>query len=477
MTPMNVSPLSIGIDASRIAAARRTGTERYTYEVIAALARVDRRSTYTLYTNGMPPALPPLGPNVALRSIPMPRLWTHARLGLELIVRPPDVLFVPAHVVPLAHPPASVVTIHDLGYLAFPQAHTPRRRLELELTTRWSLRAARLTIAISQATKDDLVRRYGADPARVRVVHHGLGDAFRPVENPLVIAAARERHGIAPRYLLYVGTLQPRKNLERLIDAFALVADRPELTGIQLVIVGGRGWLSEGIERRIAQHGLTKRVRLSGYLPDEDLPALLSGALAFVFPSLYEGFGMPVLEAMACGAPVLTSNTSSLPEVAGDAALLVNPTDPEEIAAGIARMASDGGLRAKLYARGLARAATFTWDRCARETLAVLRECAEVNHHPPKGGGFALALPTSRHPSSTARLRVPCRANPAAVAYSNPKLVMKRSRAFRRPYPAKALTPRNNPKRIAIGQRLRPSPFSPPEASPAEPARFRCSRT
>jgi glycosyltransferase involved in cell wall biosynthesis len=182
---------------------------------------------------------------------------------------------------------------------------------------------------------------------------------------------------VAQRYLLYVGTVQPRKNLERLIDAFALVADRPELAGVQLVIAGGRGWLSEGVERRAAERGLAGRVRLSGYLPDADLPALLSGALAFVFPSLYEGFGMPVLEAMACGAPVLTSTTSSLPEVADDAALLVDPSDTAAIAAGIARLAADGGLRADLYARGLARAAAFTWDRCARETLAVLRESAE----------------------------------------------------------------------------------------------------
>ncbi|NTW03942.1 MAG: glycosyltransferase family 4 protein, partial [Oscillochloris sp.] len=350
---MNVSAFSIGIDASRIAVTRRTGTERYTYELIAALARADRRSSYTLYTNGLPPALPPLGPNVSLRNIPLPRMWTYARLGPELARHPPNVLFVPAHVVPLIYPQATVVTIHDLGYLAFPQAHTSRRRLELHLTTRWSLHAARLTIAVSQATKDDLVRRYGANPARIRVVHHGLSGAFRPVENPLEIVAAQERHGVAPRYLLYVGTLQPRKNIERLIDAFARVAGRPELNGVQLVIAGGRGWLSEGIEHRAAAHGLAERVHLSGYLPDEDLPALLSGALAFVFPSLYEGFGMPVLEAMACGTPVLTSTTTSLPEVAGNAALLVDPSDIDAIAAGIVRLASDPVLRAQLRARGL----------------------------------------------------------------------------------------------------------------------------
>jgi glycosyltransferase involved in cell wall biosynthesis len=358
----------IAIDASRVSVAERTGTERYSYELLAALARVDRWNSYTLYTNGLPAALPPLGPNFALRSIPLRRLWTHARLGPALAGDRPDLLFVPAHVVPLVHPP-SVVTIHDLGYLSFPAAHTARRRLELHLTTRWSLRAARQVIAISQATKDDLLRHYGADPARVSVVHHGLSAGFRPAEPPAV-AAARARHGLAAPYLLYVGTVQPRKNLQRLIEAFALVA--AEYADLSLVIAGRRGWLTEAIERRAGQLGLASRVRFLGYLPDEDLPALLSGAAAFVFPSLYEGFGMPVLEAMACGAPVLTASDSSLPEVAGDAALLVDPTDVHAIAAGLRQIVGDERLRADLRARGLARAAAFTWERCARETLAVL---------------------------------------------------------------------------------------------------------
>lgn len=362
----------IGIDASRIAVAERTGTERYSYELIAALARIDRRRRYTLYTNGLPAALPPLGPNFALRSLPLRRLWTHARLGPELARRPPDVLLVPSHVVPLLHPAESVVTIHDLGYLAFPEAHTARRRIELHLTTRWSLRAARRVIAISQATKDDLVRHYGADPARIRVVHHGLSAGFRPAE-PERIAEAQARYGIDQPYLLYVGTIQPRKNLARLIEGFA-AAGAGVGPRTLLVIAGRRGWLSAPIERRAAELGVEDRVRFVGYVPDDDLPALLSGALAFVFPSLYEGFGMPVLEAMACGAPVLASRSSALPEVAGDAALLVDPLDPAAIAAGLARLASDADLRADLRARGLARAAAFTWERCAAETLGVLLE-------------------------------------------------------------------------------------------------------
>jgi glycosyltransferase involved in cell wall biosynthesis len=368
--------LRIGIDASRAMLAERTGTERYSYELIAALARINRRDPITLYTNGLPPALPPLGPNVTLRSIPLRRFWTHARLGPAAWRDRPGVLFVPAHVIPAIHPPACVVTLHDLGYLAFPETHTARRRLELHLTTRWSLHAARRVIAISGTTRDDLVRHYGADPARITVVHHGLSDAFRPAD-PALIAEARARYALPANYLLYVGTIQPRKNLARLIAAFAQAQAAPDAPpDLHLVIAGRRGWLTEQIERQAAEIGIGQRVRFLGYLPDADLPGVLSGALAFTFPSLYEGFGMPVLEAMACGTPVLSANTSALPEVAGDAALLVDPHDTGAIAAGLVRLVSEPELRAKLRSRGLDHAATFTWERCARATLEVLRAAA-----------------------------------------------------------------------------------------------------
>jgi glycosyltransferase involved in cell wall biosynthesis len=389
----------IGIDISRIAVAARTGTEHYTYELLAALARRDRRTRYTLYCNQPPAALPPLGPNFVLRRIPFPRLWTHLRLSVELIRRAPDALFVPAHVLPLGAPLRrrmySVVTIHDLGYLRFPDAHTPAQRLYLRLSTLWSARAASRLIAVSAATRDDLIRLARVPPEKIAVVHHGLAARFRPVEDAAVITTAQERYGIRSPYFLYVGTIQPRKNLLRLIEAYAQATgsgsqvagsigddgSRRATCDVRLVIAGKRGWLSESIERRAAELGVAERVHFAGYVADDDLPALLSGALAFVFPSLYEGFGMPVLEAMACGAPVLTSNTSSLPEIAGDpsagagqaAALLVAPEDTAAIADGLARLATDPGLRAALRARGLARAAAFTWDRCAEETLAVLR--------------------------------------------------------------------------------------------------------
>ncbi len=366
--------MHIGFDASRVALAQRTGTERYSYELLAALARIDRSNAYTLYCNGLPATLPPLGPNFALRSIPAPRLWTHLRLGPSVLLQPPDVLFVPAHVIPLLHPRASVVTIHDLGYLLFPAAHTAARRLELRLTTLWSTRAARHLIAISQATRAALVQRYRVDPAKISVVYHGLAPWFRPIDDPAQAHIVRERYGIGPHpYFLYVGTVQPRKNLQRLIAAFA-AADLPSTT--HLLIAGKRGWLTEAIERQAHSAGVKERVRFTGYVADADLPALLSEALAFVFPSLYEGFGMPVLEAMACATPVLTSSTSALPEVAGDAALLVDPSDTQAIAAALTRLAHNPDLRAALRERGRQRAAQFTWERCATETLQVLTSTA-----------------------------------------------------------------------------------------------------
>jgi glycosyltransferase involved in cell wall biosynthesis len=383
--------MQIGIDASRIAVAARTGTEHYTYELLAALARHDRRNCYTLYCNQAPAVLPPLSANFRLRRIPFPRLWTHARLSAELLLSAPDTLFVPAHVLPLGAPlprrMRTVVTIHDLGYLHFPAAHAPAHRLYLRVSTLWSARAATRLIAVSGATRDDLVRFAGARPDKITIVHHGLSERFRPAADPEVVKQAQERYRIRAPYFLYIGTVQPRKNLERLIEAFARLREirdwRLEIDGqvdnlqspisnLNLVIAGKRGWLTEAIERRAAELGVADRVVFTGYVADEDVPALLGGALAFVFPSLYEGFGMPILEAMACGAPVLASNTSSLPEVAGDAALLVDPTDTGAIAAGMARLAADAGLRGEMRARGLARAAHFTWDRCAEETLAVL---------------------------------------------------------------------------------------------------------
>lgn len=365
----------IGIDISRIALAARTGTEQYTYELLTALATLDRHTAFILYVNSMPPGLPPLGPNFRLRQIAFPRIWTHLRLSAEILAQPPDVLFIPAHVIPLAMPLARhtrpVVTIHDLGYLHFPEAHTAAQRLQLRLTTRWSARIARHIIAISEATRQDLTHLASVPSDKISVIPHGVSTRFTPIEDSARLQAVRERYGIRSDYILYLGTLQPRKNLPRLIEAFARALPAlPRHT--QLVLAGKKGWLAGPILERASQLGISERVHFTGYVEDRDLTALLSGASLFTLPSLYEGFGMPVLEAMACGVPVLCSQTSALPEVAGDAALLVDPCDTQAIADGIAELINNPSLRQQLRERGLTRAAHYTWERCARATLAVL---------------------------------------------------------------------------------------------------------
>jgi glycosyltransferase involved in cell wall biosynthesis len=225
-------------------------------------------------------------------------------------------------------------------------------------------------IAISGTTRDDLVRHEGISPAKITVVHHGHGRHFQPAASA-AIEMVRQRYTLAGPYLLFVGTLQPRKNLERLLAAFDRVAaSEPSLT---LVLVGAIGWQPERLTNALGALAARDRVKVLGFVDDADLPPLMSGALALAFPSLYEGFGLPALEAMACGTPVLTSTTSSMPEVVGDAGLLVDPLDVNAISAGLTRLVRDDALRAGLRQRGLARAATFTWERAARETLAVLR--------------------------------------------------------------------------------------------------------
>ncbi|MBC8249028.1 MAG: glycosyltransferase family 4 protein [Anaerolineales bacterium] len=374
----------IGIDASRSVAQERTGTENYSLNLIRHLLALQSEHRYRLYFNRAPsfdllatcnlrsfaqaqdrPA------TCNLRIMPFPRLWTHLRLSWEMARRPPDLLFVPAHVLPIVHPRRSVVTIHDLGYLYYPQAHRLLDRLYLDLSTRYNARAATRLIADSSATKQDLIERYGSEPDKITVVYPGYDEAtFQTVRDEKAIRAVKAKYDIVGDYILFVGTLQPRKNLTRLIEAFSNI--QYPISNIQLLIAGKKGWLYEKIFRQVEELGLEGRVVFTGYVAEGDLPALLSGARLFVFPSLYEGFGLPVLEAMACGTPVVCSNASSLPEVAGDAAVLVDPLDVEELAAAMERVLGDEKLRAGLIERGFEQAKKFSWEKCAHETLGVL---------------------------------------------------------------------------------------------------------
>ena len=377
----------IGIDASRVNVTARTGTETYSREVIAHLVPLaaERGHRLRLYARApLPPQVLGLSAwpdHVHMHVIPLPRLWTHVALAASLWHAPPDVLFIPAHVIPLLPPDnlPIVVTVHDLGYEHFPHAHPRGQRAYLRWSTRHNIRRAAHILADSQATAQDLTNLYGVPPEKITVIYPG----YRPPEllpRAEDIENVRLRYGLTTPYFLYVGTIQPRKNLIRLMDAFARVLDVPLTTRsghslplpVHLALAGKPGWLAEEILERARKPDLRQRVRLLGYVPDADLPALMAGAVALVFPSLYEGFGFPVLEAQALGVPVLTSTTSSLPEVAGDAAHLVPPQDTDAIADGMRRLLDDPILRQRLADKGRANVQRFSWQQTATRILDIL---------------------------------------------------------------------------------------------------------
>jgi len=366
----------IGIDVSRATIPQRTGTENYTLYLVRALLDLDRTNRYRLYFRTPPEAgLFEQSERVEWQVMPCARLWTHVRLAWEMLLRPPDVLFVPAHVLPLISRARSVVTVHDLGYRYYPEAHPFGSRVYLEVSTRWSAHLAQRVIADSEATRRDLIAFLGVDPSRISVAYPAGARSMAPVTDAALLSEIQERYGTGPRYFLYVGTLQPRKNLATLVRAFAsLVRGGALAPEVRLVLAGKQGWLPDELAHALEEADLGDRVVLPGYVPDADLAALLSGAIAFVLPSWYEGFGLLVLEAMACLTPVICSNVSSLPEVAGDAALLFDPHDMGALARAMGRVYRDADLRRALVSRGQARAATFDWQRCARQVLTVLQQ-------------------------------------------------------------------------------------------------------
>ena len=268
-----------------------------------------------------------------------------------------------------------VVTVHDLSFVRHPESHPKERLDHLARYLPATLERATHVITDSETVRREAIAHFGLDPARVTAIHLGVSPSFAP-RTPQQTHATLAKHGLEHRrYVLSVGTLEPRKNLAAAIRAWAAL---PEATraGLPLVIAGMKGWLSDALEKLITQLEAQGVIRFLGFVPQDDLPLLYAGALAFVYPSRYEGFGLPVVEAMASGVPVITSDASCLPEVAGDAALLVAPDDDAALGQALARMLQDTSLRTDLAARGRARAARFTWTRCAEETVAVYRAAA-----------------------------------------------------------------------------------------------------
>ncbi|MEE9615879.1 MAG: glycosyltransferase family 1 protein [Anaerolineae bacterium] len=351
---------------------RSAGVHQYIHHLLLHLGQADGRLRYTvLLGEGVLP------PDIALTSLrsrwPTSRAavrvlweqlvqpWTLRRIGAHLVHGP-------AFVGPLLAPCPVVITIHDLSFIRFPTLFRPANRFYLTMLTRLSARRARRLIAVSAHTAAETTRLLGIPSERIDVVYHGVDPAFHPLPADEV-AVFRQRQGLPERFVLCVGTLEPRKNQTRLVEAFARIHDGQ----VKLVLVGGKGWLYDELFTRVEALGLSKEIIFPGYVMNDELPLWYNAATILAYPSLYEGFGMPVLEAQACGTPVLTSNVSSLPEAAGDAASMVDPYDVEALAAELDRLLTGKPLRHELRKRGLAHASQFTWPLMAQETADVYR--------------------------------------------------------------------------------------------------------
>lgn len=285
-----------------------------------------------------------------------------------------DLLHGMAFATPAAARCPTVVTVHDLSFLRFPQAFRRANRAYLSAFTKLSARRATRVIVGAESTRRDVIELCGAQPERVVTVPYGVTDAFTAAP-PEEAATFRRRKGLPDEFILFLGTLEPRKNISRLIDAYATLRKREAPRAVpKLVIAGGKGWFYENLFAQVSQLGLGEHVLFTGYVPGDELVWWYRSALMFVFPSLFEGFGLPVLEALACGAPTITSNVSSLPEVAGNAALLIKPDDTESLVGAMKRLLDEPALRAALAQAGPQQAKQFPWSRTATETAAVYRD-------------------------------------------------------------------------------------------------------
>jgi len=367
----------IGIDG-RYIQDHFPGIGRYTYSLISALAPLATDDTLVVLHN---PALPnsrydlaalTRHPNVELARVDVPTFSLAEQLRLPSLISDLacDVFHSPYYVKPYCLPVPSILTLYDVIPTRYPAYYSRHTRLLIRLLKRLALRSAAHCLAISETTKGDFVREYGIAPEHITAIPLAADGRFRPAK-PAAVVAMRERYRLPPDYVLYLGINKPHKNLARLVEAWSKsqIANGKS----QLVLAGQEDPRYSQAKQRVKEMGLEEGVRFLGDVGEADLPALYSGAVAFVFASLYEGFGLPVLEAMACGVPVACSNTSSLPEIVGDAALTFDPTDVEAIAAALSRLLDDAELRAELRQLGLERARHFTWTETARRTLEVYR--------------------------------------------------------------------------------------------------------
>lgn len=374
---------------------RNAGVGRYIYYLLRQYAlQADTHDRIILYTGASASALTEMfaansgvpdhwqvrAPLWPTERPPLRIAWEQTALPMRAAIDRLDLVHAPVNVVPLASPVPSIVTIHDLSFLLFPDRFLTAKQRYLAAFTRATAARARHIIAVSESTRADILRLLHVPPERVSVVYEGVEERFHP-PLPEDVAAFRRRAELPEHFLLHVGTLEPRKNLAVLIRAFAALRERGVIDGVHdwpLVLAGGKGWMYESIYDLVHELGLDECVRFVGYVADDELPLWYGASGIVVVPSTYEGFGLPLLEAMACGAPVIASNASSLPEVVGDAGIVVDCTSERYLIDQCEHLISNAAERSTLGMRARQRALQFTWERAARDTLAIYRRVLQA---------------------------------------------------------------------------------------------------
>jgi len=363
--------MNIGIDASRANKSTKTGTEWYSYQLIEQFKQIDKSNTFFLYTREPLTGELSVCPGNFYEKIlswPFRYIWTHVRLSWEMIVKPVDILFVPAHSLPLISRSRGVVTIHDLGFLHNTNLYHPLARWYHRFSAWWSIRRAKHIVTISEFTKSDIIRLYGVDPKSITVTPLGIDrNRYCRVADVDMLASIRSKYHLPEKFFLFVGRLEKKKNIPLLIKAWnRFVAVHPDY---YLVLAGRTSYGFQEISSLLKQ---AHNVITTGYVPEDDLPSFFNLAQAFVFPSLFEGFGLVVLEAMASGCPVICSNAGSLPEIVGNAGIYFDPTCEDELVDRLSEFISSSELADSLRERGSKRCQQFSWEETAKKTWLVL---------------------------------------------------------------------------------------------------------
>jgi len=345
----------------------RVGSNQYAFELIKAIYQLDKKNQYWVFLPSPPlPDLPKQRKNWRYQVVGPRKLWNIFGLPRALYQQKPDIVFNPGHYSPLFSFAPLVISIMDLGYMRFPQHFTKPIYWKLKLWTGLSIKRARHIFAISESTKNDIIRYYKVNLDKITITYPGYDKKkFNTKVKEEKVKKVSQKYRIKGDYLLFLSTLKPRKNVEGLLEAFKNL----EIKGLKLVIAGRKGWLFQSIFAKAKELGLESKVVFTGFVDEADVPALMKGAKVFILPSFWEGFGIPVVEAMACSTPVVVSNAGSLPEIVGEGGIIINPYNPEEIAQGIEKAIDN---RDDLIKKGLRQAQKFSWQKCAEKTIKIL---------------------------------------------------------------------------------------------------------